>query len=103
MISVSEVFFSQLSNNAGSFSEIYYFKLQKLQNILYLKKPIFNILFYHLDRKLSIFYIENDIFQKGCFLREIKRERVFESENGKFQKNCLHHWEAEKKYVGIAY
>ena len=30
-------------------------------------------------------------------MREIERKRVFEGENGKFRKNCLHHWKAEEK------
>ena len=32
-----------------------------------------------------------------CFLREIEFERVFEDQNGKFRKNCLHYWKAEEK------
>ena len=37
-------------------------------------------------------------------MREIECKRVFEDENGKFRKNYLHHWKAEKKkYVGNAY
>ena len=30
--------FPQLSNDVGSFSEIFHFDLQKVQNVLYLKK-----------------------------------------------------------------
>ena len=45
MISISDVFFSQLSNGIGSFFEIFHFRLQKVQNMLYLKKCIFNIFF----------------------------------------------------------
>ena len=33
-------------------------------NVLYLKKCIFNISFYPLDRKLSIFYVGKDSFQR---------------------------------------
>ena len=64
LISVSDVFFPQLSNDVGSFSEIFHFHLQKVQNVLYLKKCIFNIFFYPLDRKLHIFYVGKDIFQR---------------------------------------
>ena len=45
LISVSDVFFSQLSNDVSSFSKIFRFHLQKVQNMLYLKKCIFNIFF----------------------------------------------------------
>ena len=34
---------------------------------------------------------------QDVFLREIECERVFEDENGKFEKNYLHHWKAEEK------
>ena len=64
LISVSDVFFPQLSNDVGIFSEIFHFHLQKVQNVLYLNKCIFNIFFYPLDRKLSIFYVGKDIFQR---------------------------------------
>ena len=45
MISISDVFFSQLSNGVGTLPEIFHFRLQKVQNVLYLKKCIFNIFF----------------------------------------------------------
>ena len=45
LISVSDVFFSQFYNDVGSFSETFHFHLQKEQNVLYLKKCIFNISF----------------------------------------------------------
>ena len=64
MISISNVFFPQLSNGVGSFPEIFHFRLQKVQNVLYLKKYMFNIFFYPLDRKLSIFYVGKDSFQR---------------------------------------
>ena len=99
-ISVSDVFFPQLSNDVGSFSVTFHFHLQKVQNVLYLKKCIFNIFFYPLDRMLSIFYVGKDIFQKVPKMfsaRNRMRERVFECENGKFRKNCLHHWKAKEK------
>ena len=64
LISVSDVFFPQLSNDVGSFSEIFYFHLQKVQKVLYLKKYIFKIFVYPLDRKLSIFYVGKNIFQR---------------------------------------
>ena len=64
MISISDVFFPQLSNGVGSFPEIFHFRPQKVQNVLYLKKYILNILFYPPDRKLSIFYIGMDSFQR---------------------------------------
>ena len=86
MINVFDVFFPQLSNDVRSFSKIFYFHLQKVQNMLYLKKCIFNIYFDPLDRKLTIFYVGEDIFQRG-----------FEDENGIFRKNYLHHWNAEEK------
>ena len=41
----SDVFIPQLSNDVGSFSEIFHFHLQKVQNVLYLKKYILNIFF----------------------------------------------------------
>ena len=63
LICVSDVFFPLLSNDVGSFSEIFHFHLQKVQKVLYLKKYIFNIFFYPPDRKLSIFYVGKDIFQ----------------------------------------
>ena len=56
MIVISDVFFPQISNGVDSFPKKFHFHLQKVQNVLYLKKCIFNILFYPLDRKLSIFY-----------------------------------------------
>ena len=55
MISIFDVFFPQLSNDVGSFPEIFHFRLQEVKNMLYLKKCIFNIFFYSLDRELSIF------------------------------------------------
>ena len=58
-----DVFFPQLSNRVISFTKNFHFHLQKVQNMLYLKKCIFNIFFYPLDRKLTIFYIGEDIFQ----------------------------------------
>ena len=64
LISVSDVFFPQLSNDVSSFFKIFRFHLQKVQNVLYLKKCIFNIFFYPLDRKLRIFYVGKDIFQR---------------------------------------
>ena len=45
MISISDVFFPQLSNGVDSFPEIFHFRLQKVQNVLCLKKCIFNIFF----------------------------------------------------------
>ena len=62
MISISDVFFPQLSNGVGSFSEIFHFRLQKVQKVLYIKKCIFNIFCYPLDRKQSIFYVGKDSF-----------------------------------------
>ena len=99
LINVFDVFFPQLSNDVSTFPKIFHFHLQKVQNMLYLKKCIFNIFFYPLDRKLSIFYVEEDIFKEcpRCFLREIECERGFEDENGKFRKNYLLHWKAEEK------
>ena len=69
MISVSDVFFPQLSNGVGGFSEIFYFHPQKVKNILCLVKYIFNILFDPLDRKLRIFYVGKDFLQNllECF------------------------------------
>ena len=40
LISVSDVFFPQLSDDVGSFSEIFHFHFQKVQKVLYLKKYI---------------------------------------------------------------
>ena len=57
MTNIIDVFFPQLSNGVGSFPIIFQFHLLKVQNVLYLKKSIFNIFFYPLDRKLSIFYV----------------------------------------------
>ena len=54
--------FSQLSNDVSNFSKIFHFHLQQVQNMLYLKKCIFNIFLYPLDRKLTIFYVGEDIF-----------------------------------------
>ena len=45
MIDISDVFFPQLSNGVDSFPKRFYFHLQKIQNVLYLKKCIFNIFF----------------------------------------------------------
>ena len=63
LINVFDVFFPKLSNDVSSFSNNFHFHLQKVQNMLYLKKCIFNIFFYPLDRKLTIFYVREDIFQ----------------------------------------
>ena len=41
MTNVFDVFFPQLSNDVSSFSKIFHFYLQKVQNVLYLKKCIF--------------------------------------------------------------
>ena len=71
MISISHLFFSQLSNAVGSFPEIFHFHLQKVQNVLYLKKCMFNISFYPLDRKLSISYVGKDIFQRVPSARDV--------------------------------
>ena len=64
MIDISDVFFPQLSNGVDSFPKKFHFHLQKIQNVLYLKKCIFNIFFDTLDRKLSIFYVGKDTFQR---------------------------------------
>ena len=64
LISVSDVFFPRLSNDVGIFSGIFHFDLQKVQNVLYLRKCIFNIFVDPLDRKLSIFYVGKDISQR---------------------------------------
>ena len=64
LINVFDVFFPQLSNDVSSFNEIFHFHLQKVQNMLYLKKCIFNIFFDPIDRKLTIFYVGEDIFQR---------------------------------------
>ena len=45
MIIIFDVFFPQISNGVGSFPEIFDFRLQKVQNVLYLKKGIFNIFY----------------------------------------------------------
>ena len=58
--------FPQLSNDVGSFSEIFHFHLQKVQKVLYLKKYIFNIFFYPLNRKLSIFLRRKGYFPKSA-------------------------------------
>ena len=73
--------------------------------MLYLKKCIFNIFFYPLDRKQSIFYVGKDIFQRvpEMFMREIECERVFEDENGNFQKTNYIIRKLRKKYVENAY
>ena len=99
LINVFTVFFPQLFNDVSSFSKIFHFHLQKVQNMLYLQKCIFNNFFYPLDRKLSIFYVGHDIFQRvpEMFLREIECERDFEDENGKFRTNYLHHCKTEEK------
>ena len=64
MIDISDAFFPQLSNGVDSFPKKFHFHLQKVQNVLYLKKCIFNMFFDPLDRKLSIFYVRKDIFQR---------------------------------------
>ena len=64
MIDICDVFFPQLSNDVDSFPKRIHFHLQKIQNVLYLKKCIFNIFFEPLDRKQSIFYVGKDIFQR---------------------------------------
>ena len=64
MIDISDVFFPQLFNGVDSFPKKFQFHLQKIQNVLYLKKCIFNIFFDPLDQKLSIFYVGEDIFQR---------------------------------------
>ena len=64
MIRISHVFFPQLSNGIGSFPNNFHFRLQKVENVLYLKKCIFNILFDPPDRKLSILYVGKDSFQR---------------------------------------
>ena len=97
MISVSDVFFPRLSNDAGSFYEIIYFHLQIVQNLLYLKKCIFNIFFLPSRSKAEHFLRRKEYFPKIRFLREIEFERVFEDQNGKFRINCLHQWKAEEK------
>ena len=78
MIDISDVFFPQLSNGVDSFPKKFHFHLQKIQIVLYLKKYIFNIFFDPLDRKLSIFYVGKDIFQRvpEMFSGEIECERV---------------------------
>ena len=45
MISIFDVFFPQFSNGVGSFPEVFHFRLQKVQNMLYIKNCIFNIFF----------------------------------------------------------
>ena len=64
LINVFDVFFPQLSNDVNSFSKNFHNHLQKVQNMLYIKKCIFNIFVDPLDRKLRIFYVEKDIFQR---------------------------------------
>ena len=63
LINVSDVFFPQLSNDVSSFSKIFRFDLQKVQNMLYLKKCIFNIFFLPSRSKAEHF-----LRRKGYFL-----------------------------------
>ena len=61
--------------------------------MLYLKKYIFNIFFYPLDRKLSIFYVGKDIFQRV--------PEMFFRKN--FEKTTYIIGKLRKKYVENAY
>ena len=81
------------------FFQNFSFSPSKSTKKLYLKKCIFNIFFYPLDLKLSIFYVGKDIFQRvpQTFFARNRMRKNFEDENGKFRKNYLHHWKAEKK------
>ena len=63
MISISDVFFPQLSNGVGSFPEIFHFCLQKVHNVLYLKK-VFLIFFLPSRSKAELFYVGKDSFQR---------------------------------------
>ena len=78
MISIFDVFFPLVSNGLGSFPEIFHFHLHKIQYVLYLKNFVFNIFFYSVDGKLSIFFVGKDIFSTvpEMLLREIECERV---------------------------
>ena len=73
--------------------------------MLYLKKCILNIVFYPLDRKLSIFYVGKDIFQRVpeiFFARNRMREFLkMKMENS--EKTTYIIGKLRKKYVEIAY
>ena len=64
LISVSDVFCPQLSNDVGSFPEIFNFHLQKVQNVWYLKKCIFNIFFLPSRSKAEHFLRRKGYFPK---------------------------------------
>ena len=95
MINDFDVFFPQLSNDKSSF-KIFHFHLQKVQNIISQKGYFLG----PLDRKLILFYVGKDIFQRVLemfFVRNRICERAFEDKNGNFRKNYLHHCKDEEK------
>ena len=65
--------FKKLSNDVGSFSEIFHFQLQKVQNVLYLKKCIFNIVFLPSRSKAEHFLRRKGYFRKSA--RDVFREK----------------------------
>ena len=74
--------------------------------MLYLKKFIFNIFFYPLDRKLSIFYVGKDIFQRVpemffCEKQNAKEFLKMKMEN--FEKTTYIIGKLRKEYVENAY
>ena len=73
--------------------------------MLYLKKCIFNILFYPLDRKLSIFYVGKDIFQRVpemIFARN-RMQKFLKMKIENFEKITYIIGKLTKKYVKNAY
>ena len=68
----------------GSFPEIFHFRLQKVQNVLYLKKCIFNIFFFLPSRSKA----EHFLRRKGLFPKSARK--VFcEKQNAKEQTHRL--------------
>ena len=64
MIDISDVFFPQLSNGVDSFPKKNSFSSSKNTKRVVSQKVYFQYFFYPLDRKLSIFYVGKDIFQR---------------------------------------
>ena len=73
--------------------------------MLYLKKCIFNIFFYPLDRKLSIFYLGKDIFHRvsEMFFARNRMRKFLKMKMENFEKTTYIIGKLRKKYVGNIY
>ena len=105
LINVFDIFFPQLSNDLSSFSKIFHFHLQKVQNMLYLKKCIFNI-FLPSSSKVDYFLRRRGYFPKSArdvFCEKQNVKEVLKMKIKNFDKTTYIIGKLRKKYVKNVY